>query len=61
MIRRRRDGHDPFWDDGTGARQTHQRLRIESLIAFGLAIAACGVAAGFWLRIIAASVGLGLG
>ena len=56
-----RHGRDPFWDDGVGARQAHHRERIESFIAFGLAIAACGLATAMWLRTLAASVGLGLG
>jgi len=34
---------DPWWDDGTGARKTYRRVRIESFIAFSIAIVACGV------------------
>jgi hypothetical protein len=56
-----RHGRDPFWDDGVGARQAHQRERIESYIAFALAVGACGLATAMWLRTLAASVGLGIG
>jgi hypothetical protein len=53
---------DPWWDDGTGARRTHRRVRIESLIAFSIAIVACGVTAALWLRALAPlASGLGLG
>jgi hypothetical protein len=53
---------DPWWDDGTGARRTHRRVRIESFIAFSIAIVACGVTAALWLRALAPlASGLGLG
>ena len=58
LFRRRRD---PFWDDGVGARQAHDRARIEAIIAFGLAIGACGLATAMWLRSLAALIGHGLG
>ena len=51
---------DPWWDDGTGARKTHRRVRIESFIAFSIAIVACGVTAALWLRALAPLAG-GLG
>jgi len=52
---------DPWWDDGTGARKTHRRVRIESFIAFSIAIVACGVTAALWLRALAPLAGdLGL-
>ena len=52
---------DPWWDDGTGARRTHRRVRIESFIAFSIAIVACGVTAALWLRALAPLAGdLGL-
>lgn len=50
---RRRGARDPFWDDGTGARQTHHRRRIEATVAFAVAIAACGLTAAMWLRELA--------
>ena len=53
---------DPWWDDGTGARRTHRRVRIESFIAFSIAIVACGVTAALWLHALAPlASGLGLG
>ena len=56
-----RNERDPFWDDGVGARQAHHRERIEGVIAFALAVGACGLATAMWLRTLAASVGLGIG
>jgi hypothetical protein len=53
MIGRVRRPRDPFWDEGRGARRTHRRLRVEGLIALGLAIVACGVIAAFWLLTLA--------
>jgi len=45
--------HDPWWDlEGAGARRTRIRKRIESLTAFVLAVAACGLAAAAWFRLI---------
>jgi len=41
---------DPFWDDGTGARRRNTRVRVESIVAVILAIAACGLTAAMWLR-----------
>jgi hypothetical protein len=58
LFRRRRD---PFWDDGVGARQAHDRARIEAFIAFALAIGACGLTTVMWLRTLATSFGHGLG
>ncbi|HET8785011.1 MAG TPA: hypothetical protein VFM38_05205 [Candidatus Limnocylindrales bacterium] len=42
--------HDPFWDDGKGARRRNRRVRVESALALTLAIAACGLTAAMWLR-----------
>lgn len=53
MFGQRRNHRDPFWDDGTGARERHHRHRIESLVAFAAAVAACGLAAAVWLRDLA--------
>jgi hypothetical protein len=41
---------DPFWDDGKGARRRNLRVRIESIVAVTLAVAACGLTAAMWLR-----------
>jgi hypothetical protein len=42
--------HDPFWDDGKGARRRNRRVRFESAVALMLAIAACGLTAAMWAR-----------
>jgi hypothetical protein len=52
MIARIRP-RDPFWDDGKGARRTHRRVRFEGMVAFALAIAACGLTAAMWLLALA--------
>jgi len=50
MIRRP-GAHDPWWgDEGTGAKRTRRRLQAESLVALGMAIAACGLVAATWMR-----------
>jgi hypothetical protein len=49
---------DPYWDDGKGARRRHLRVRLEGVIALGLAIAACGLTAAMWLRQILNAVGI---
>ena len=41
---------DPYWDDGKGARRRNLRVRIESVVAVTLAIAACGLTAALWMR-----------
>jgi len=46
----RADRHDPYWDDGKGARRRNRRVRFESAVALMLAIAACGLAAAMLLR-----------
>lgn len=54
-----RFGSDPF--EGLGARRTNLRLRIEGLLALGMAIGACGLTMAVWLRLLAPmSVQLGL-
>jgi hypothetical protein len=61
MIGRLRP-RDPWWDDGTRARKTHRRVRIEGFIALCIAIVACGVTVALWLRTLAPLAGgLGLG
>ena len=49
MLRRFRDGRDPFWDDGISARNRNHRSRISSALAFALAVMACGLTAAIWL------------
>jgi hypothetical protein len=51
MIGRLSIPRDPF--EGTGARRTHLRLRIEGAFALALAIGACGLTAALWLRTLA--------
>ena len=53
MLGRLRHTRDPFWDDGTGARKTQRRLRIEGLLAIAIAIVACGLTVAVWLRTLA--------
>ena len=53
MIRRR-GAHDPWWGlEGTGAKRTRRRVKVESLIAIAFAIAACGLVAAVWLQTLA--------
>jgi hypothetical protein len=48
-----RRSHDPFWDlEGRGAKRQRIRIKIESDIAFALAVVACGLTAAAWLRIL---------
>ena len=46
-------GRDPFWDDGKGARLSRRRHRATGMLAFALAIGACGLTAAVWLRELA--------
>lgn len=51
---------DPF--EGRGARRRELRLRVEGILALGLAITACGLTAAVWVRTLApvfAQYGLG--
>ena len=41
---------DPF--EGRGARRTALRLRIEGLLALGMAIVACGLTAAVWIQFL---------
>jgi hypothetical protein len=41
---------DPF--EGRGASRRHLRIKIESLLALGLAIAACGLTAAVWVTLL---------
>jgi hypothetical protein len=49
---------DPFWDDGRGARRRQLRLRLEGVVAFLLALTACGLTAAMWLRELLPVVGI---
>ena len=61
MIGRLRT-RDPWWDDGTGARRSHRRTRIEGFVALSIAIVACGLTVALWLRTLAPLAnGLSLG
>jgi hypothetical protein len=51
MIALRGRPSDPF--EGIGAHRTYLRLRVEGVIALGLAIGACGLTAAEWLRTLA--------
>jgi hypothetical protein len=51
MFGRQQGPRDPF--EGTAARRTHLRLRVEGIMALALAIAACGLTAALWLRTLA--------
>jgi hypothetical protein len=42
---------DPF--EGRGARRRQLRLRIEGILALGMAIAACGLTAALWIVTLA--------
>jgi len=50
MLGRLRKRRDPFWDDGVGARGRNHRYLIESVMAFTLAVIACGLALAMWIR-----------
>ena len=42
--------NDPF--EGRGARRRAMRLRLEGLLALGMAIAACGLTAAVWIQLL---------
>lgn len=51
---------DPF--EGRAAHRRELRVRIESMLALGLAIGACGLTAAVWIRTLAPAIALyGLG
>jgi hypothetical protein len=50
MLTRLLSPSDPF--EGRGARRRRLRLRIESTIAFAMAITACGLTAAAWLDLL---------
>ena len=49
---------DPYWDDGKGARRRNIRIRLETLLALGFAMVACGLTAAMWLRQVLPVVGI---
>jgi hypothetical protein len=60
MIGRLAGTGDPF--EGRGAKRRRLRLRIEGLLALGMAIVACGLTAAVWIQAlapVAAIFGLG--
>ncbi len=50
MFGRAKIGGDPF--EGTHAYRRKLRLRIEGLVALAMAVAACGLVAAMWLRMV---------
>jgi hypothetical protein len=48
MIGRTHLPRDPF--EGSGAHRKRMRLRVEGIVAFTLAVAACGLIAAMWFR-----------
>ena len=56
MIGRLAGSRDPF--EGRGARRRQLRLRIEGILALGMAIVACGLTAGLWIHTLAPLIGL---
>ena len=48
----RRARSDPWWDDGTGARRARTKRRALSVVAFGIAIVACGLTVAAWVQTI---------
>ncbi len=55
MIRRIAAPGDPF--EGVGARRRRLRLRIEGILALGMAILACGLTAALWIATLGPVVG----
>jgi hypothetical protein len=50
MVARFLHSSDPF--EGRGARKKALRLRIEGLLALGMAITACGLTAAVWVQLL---------
>ncbi len=60
MIGRLAGSLDPF--EGRGAKRRQFRLRVEGILALGMAIVACGLTAAVWIMTLAPLSGLfGLG
>ena len=51
MIGRLGGSSDPF--EGRGARRRELRLRIEGILALGMAVAACGLTLALWIVTLA--------
>jgi len=51
MIGRLAGSHDPF--EGRSAQWRLLRLRVEGILALGMAIVACGLTAAVWIRTLA--------
>ena len=47
---------DPF--EGRGARRRELRLRVEGIVALGLALTACGLTAAVWVTTLAPVIAL---
>lgn len=45
----RRGRHDPWWDDGIGARNARTRRRVVGATALAISIVACGVTIAVWV------------
>jgi hypothetical protein len=59
LLRRTRIPNDPF--EGRGAKRRKLRIRVEGVIALGMAIAAVGLTIAAWLHTLAPLAGkLGL-
>jgi hypothetical protein len=48
--------HDPWWDDGRGARRARTRRKIVGTVALGISIVACGLTTAAWIQQIFPSV-----
>ncbi len=60
MIARHRR-RDPFWDlEGVGARRSRRRRKGVAMVAFAVAITACGLTTAAWLLVLAPVLGLPL-
>jgi hypothetical protein len=55
MINQTRLPRDPF--EGVGARKRQTRLRVEGVVALGMAVGACGLTAALWLRELLPAMG----
>jgi hypothetical protein len=57
MVLNWRLRHDPWWDDGRGARRTRTRQRVTATAAFALAVTSCGIMTAMWLRLLVPLLG----
>ncbi len=56
-----RQGRDPFWDDGVGARRSRTRRRWVGRLALAIAIVAAGLTAALWILELVPAAGRFLG